>query len=215
MPGFRQGSPIGAVLEASTSKPLCAAPAVLLLCLAFGACAVSDPGTSTKDWDSFRDWIRVGQADWRMSRYGVDAGPEDTLAYLVSPERYGDFRLRLEFWVDDETNSGIFVRCIDPEQINPDTCYEINIWDNHPDQLSRTGSIVKLAPPIARVDTIGRWNTCEIEAAGNSIVATFNGKITARLQSDRARAGYIALQYAGKNQLRLRNLRIDSEWSEQ
>ena len=34
-------------------------------------------------------------------------------------ESYADFQIRVEFWADDEANSGIFIRCADPEKIRP------------------------------------------------------------------------------------------------
>ncbi len=173
------------------------------------ACAATNSVPSYLDDDAIAAWSRVGEADWQFTVDGVAAGPEDTTAYLVSNRTYDNFRLSLEFWVEDETNSGVFVRCSDPVKIDPDTCYEINIWDNHPNQRWRTGSIVTLAEPLEQVSSVGRWNRVEIEAIGDSIVAVFNGVTTARLRSDRSLAGHIALQYAGAQRLNFRNLRIE------
>ena len=37
--------------------------------------------------------------------------------FLVSKTAYADFQLRAEFWLEDKTNSGIFIRCTDPNSV--------------------------------------------------------------------------------------------------
>ena len=151
----------------------------------------------------------VGEAEWRFTDSVAEAGPDEKRTYLISRETYGDFKLYVEFWVGPETNSGVFVRCSNPVEVDPLNCFEINIRDEAPNQDYRTGSIVRVAKPTAHVDTVGRWNTAEIEMQGNSIVAVFNGVETARLENDeRAAEGHIALQFGGGELVRFRNLRI-------
>ena len=41
--------------------------------------------------------------------------------FLVSKEAYTDFQLRVEFWVDEDANSGIFIRCTIPDKIGTDS----------------------------------------------------------------------------------------------
>jgi hypothetical protein len=62
------------------------------------------------------------------------------------------------------TNSGVFIRCSNPQNISPATCYEVNIWDSRTVDNFRTGAIVDLAKPTAVVNTVGKWNTYEITA---------------------------------------------------
>lgn len=117
----------------------------------------------------------------------------------------------MEFWVEDDTNSGIFVRCKDASQvegINSDDCYEVNIWDNHSNQDFRTGSIVKHVVPAAHIDSIGRWSEYDIVVSGSSMTVVLNGVETARFADARLGAGLIAIQYAGSGRLKFRNLRI-------
>ncbi len=102
----------------------------------------------------------------------------------------------------------MFVRCQDPGNIGPDSCYEINIWDAHANQDFRTGAIVMHGPPLAIVDTAGQWNTLVIEADGESIVAKFNGTTTAKLAGAEVLSGYIALQFGEGGDLKFRNLEI-------
>jgi len=165
------------------------------------------------------DWRQIGAPVWEFSDTGVTAGPlaaadsQADTGYLVSTSSYDNFHLSIEFWVDDDTNSGIFLRCgeiTELSDINPDRCYEVNIWDNHPNQDFRTGSIVALAKPAVKVDTLGRWNRYDIIADGATISVSLNGTQTVSLENDRSASGLIALQYAGKYGLTFRKLVI--EW---
>ena len=163
----------------------------------------------------FRAWRATGDIPWRMQGTTAEAGPYkkagfDEMGFLISPQSRRDFRLSVEFWIDADTNSGILIRCGDVERITPTSCYEINIWDEHPNPDARTGAIVMQAKPLAHVDTAGRWNTCVIEAVGGNVTATVDGVLTARLTGAKLRAGYIALQHAGGGVVRFRNLIIES-----
>jgi hypothetical protein len=132
----------------------------------------------------------------------------------VSPGDYGDFTLSVEYWVEDATNSGVFVRCagIDViDDINPTDCYEVNIFDSHPDQRWRTGAIVTRVAPLAHVDTLARWTRLEISARGRRLEVRVDGTLTAVLDDAVERAGPVALQYAGQGLLRFRRLAIERE----
>lgn len=156
-------------------------------------------------------WRRFGAPVWRFAEGDTAAGPDEETGFLVSRTAYDNFRLNVEFWIEDNTNSGVFIRCADPVELadlNPDNCYEVNIWDNHPNQDFRTGSIVKLATPDAHIDTLGKWNRFAIVATDQTIEVTLNDVVVVSLVGDRAASGYIALQYAGKAALQFRNLQV-------
>jgi hypothetical protein len=155
-------------------------------------------------------WQKVGDNPWRFTDAGANAGPAEAMGYLVSNDDYEDFSLSVEYWVEDNTNSGIFVRCMDRQEIGPGSCYEINIWDSHPNQASRTGSIVEFLEPLVHVDTLERWVRVEVEAIGSRIRASFDGQLTAELVDERSSSGVIALQYGGTGTLKFRNLNIES-----
>ncbi len=156
-------------------------------------------------------WNPVGEDVWTHTNGGVAAGPGEAVGFLVSPSVYGDFRLSLEYWIEDDTNSGIYIRCSGDSEITPDTCYEINIWDSHPNQASRTGSIVTFVEPTAKIDGLERWVRVEVNAVGNRIEARFDGQVTAVLTSDRSLDGNVALQYAGTGILKFRNIVIEAQ----
>ena len=155
-------------------------------------------------------WQKVGDDPWRVTDDGVAAGPAEAVGFLVSNDTYADFKLSIEYWIEDDTNSGIFIRCADPQDIGSGNCYEINIWDSHPNQESRTGSIVTMAKPLAHVDTLERWVRIDIEASGGRVRARFDGELTADLANERSVSGVIALQYGGTGVLKFRKLVIEA-----
>ncbi len=166
----------------------------------------------SNNWQSLSteisDWNMIGDAKWETENNVLTASKEGGGGFAVTQERFGDFHLKLEFFPDAEVNSGIFVRCASEDQINEVTCYELNIWDDHVDQGKRTGAIVGRAKPLARVETVGKWNTYEIKAEGNRIQAWINGAKTADITDDSNKEGVIALQFFNAGQIQFRNLTI-------
>ena len=116
-------------------------------------------------------------------------------AFSCRRRSYSDLEIRVEFWVDEGANSGVYLRCQDPVKITDKTCYEANIFDKRPDQSGRTGAIVHVAKPLAVVDAGGKWNTYEITAKGPQLIVRLNGTLTAQAQDEKFTSGPIALQY--------------------
>ena len=143
-----------------------------------------------KDLNSFN---MVGNANWKLAEGIVEATSGS--GFLVSKETYGDFEIRVEFWVDEGANSGVYMRCQDATKITDTTCYEANIFDKRPDQSGRTGAIVHVAKPLAIVDAGGKWNTYEITAKGPQLTVRLNGTMTAQAEDTKFTSGPIALQY--------------------
>lgn len=125
----------------------------------------------------------------------------------MTNDRYRNFELELEFFPDSSINSGVFVRCMNKELSNID-CYEMNIWDLHPDQKSRTGAIVTRASPLAIVATLGQWNTYKIICRDNRIQTWINGIQVADLEDTDLIEGAIALQAAEVGTVKFRNVAL-------
>lgn len=162
------------------------------------------------DGHSLDGWRVEGAGQWSViDGVIVAAGSDD--GFLVSEREFGDFHLLAEFWVDATTNSGIFIRCKDRSRIHPETCYELNIYDEHPQQEARTGSIVMHAmPPMARVHTVGQWNTLEAMAKGAVIEVKINGITTAVLESADSTSGFVALQHWADGTVKYRKLELNA-----
>ena len=157
------------------------------------------------DGTNLDHWNTTGDANWRIVDAAVQADAGSGM--LVSGQSYGDFEIRLEFWADANSNSGVFIRCTYPAAISPDTCYEVNIFDTRPDQSGRTGAIVNIAPPLAVINTEGRWNTYEIRAEETHLVVKLNGVVTVDIHDGKFPAGHFTLQY-GAGGVKFRNVKI-------
>ena len=155
----------------------------------------SEAGWSTLlDGKSLDHWNKIGTANWRIED-GAAVADKDN-GFLVSKDTYGDFELKAEFWVDDDANSGIFIRCSDPNTITGKTAYEVNIWDRRPDPTYGTGAIVDVAKVSPMPKAAGKWNTYEITAKGSTFNVVLNGQKTVSDAHDSKFAkGHIALQH--------------------
>jgi len=197
-------------MKKHTSAALAAA-----LLAALGGCAGMGPGSGA-GWTSLVDgtrglenFRRVGEANWA----GVDGAIQATAggrepAYLVTHRSYRDFHLRAVFWASDDANSGIFMRCQDPNRITDESCYEANIFDQRPDPIYATGAIVKVAPvaqPFPRAG--GKWNTYEVTLRGDHLVVVLNGQKTVDARDRKFAEGPVALQW-GRGTIRWRKVDI-------
>jgi hypothetical protein len=155
------------------------------------------------------NWNRIGDADWRAADDAIvaDRKTGKAIGYLVSKAAYTDFSIHAEFWASEDANSGIFLRCADPLNIDAKTCYEVNIYDKRPDPSFGTGAIVDIASVSPMPKAGGRWNTYDITAKGTHLTVTLNGVRTADVNDSRLASGPIALQY-DVGTVKFRNVQI-------
>jgi hypothetical protein len=174
--------------------------------------AADDGWLMLLDGTSLTYWDIVGDANWHIDDGRAMADQSTAASFLVSKQAYSDFELELEFWVNSEANSGIFVRCEDPAAPSDTSCYEVNIFDTRPDQAYRTGSIVNLAAPEQFVYTGGQWNRFMITAQGSRLQVVLNGRDMVDVEDSRLTSGPIALQYgpvqSGTGVVRFRNVKL-------
>jgi hypothetical protein len=164
------------------------------------------------DGKNLENWNRIGDANWTLAD-GVVTADKGT-GFLVSKNSYGDFQLRAEFWVDDDANSGIFIRCSDPDKVTGANAYEVNIFDKRPDPSYGTGAIVNVAKVDPMPKAGGKWNVYDITAKGPEFTVVLNGQKTVDGAKDGKFAnGRIALQYGegtvkGKGVVKFRKVEI-------
>ena len=135
------------------------------------------------DGKNLDHWHGDGTATFKIEDGSIIAtdkkDPKAVAAYLVTKQTYKDFEIRAEFWVSDDANSGIFIRCTDPKKIGAKTCYEVNIFDQRPDPTYGTGAIVHFAEvdpmPQGRRQVEHLWRSPPRAA---KFTVTFNGKKT-------------------------------------
>jgi hypothetical protein len=185
---------------------------LLLLGLPVLGCMQQPGDPSASGWITLLDggsldhWTMLGNANWRLIDGAVQADKGN--GHLVSKNSYGDFQIRAEFWVDTPANSGIFMRCADPQKIGTATCYEVNINDDRPEQDYSTGAIVNVAKVSAPIPKAGgRWNTMEITAKGAQMSVMLNGVRTAEGRDSKFTNGRITIQYT-RGVVKFRKLQI-------
>src|SRR5512139_2894219 len=93
-----------------------------LVSLPISGCVQQARESSDSAWITLLDgtnldhWTKLGSANWQVLDGVVQADQGN--GYLVSKNSYTDLQILAEFWVDTPANSGIFVRCGDPQKIS-------------------------------------------------------------------------------------------------
>jgi hypothetical protein len=71
------------------------------------------------DGKNLDNWSPIGTATWKLEDGALVA--DNGNGFMVSKNDYKDFQLRVEFWIEDKTNSGVFIRCTDPNKVGGKT----------------------------------------------------------------------------------------------
>jgi hypothetical protein len=146
------------------------------------------------DGKNMSNFDQVGNANWHVAEGAIAADRGN--GYLVTKQSYDNFRLRAEFYNDEGTNSGVFIRCEDPQKPTAQSCYEVQINDGNANRDNATGAIVNAAKVERVPQTELKWNVIEIEAKGPQLNVSVNGERTASVQDTKHAGGRIGLQYA-------------------
>jgi hypothetical protein len=187
--------------EANMKRRYAIAAGLLVVGLGVFGCA-TEPAKG--DWVALFDgrnldhWYTVGTANWRIEDGAVvaDKLTGKATGFLVTKKFYKDFQLKAEFWASHDANSGIYMRCGNPEVLNDKICYEANIFDQRKDPAYGTGALVNVAKVAPMPKAGGKWNTYEITVQGKHIVLVLNGVKTIDVQDGKFTDGRIGLQYA-------------------
>jgi 3-keto-disaccharide hydrolase len=154
--------------------------------------------------DGMDNWSVSGRAaNWRAEGGAIQADKFNSegkvASVLVSKRSFKDFELRVEFWAGDDTNSGVYLRAPNPDQVNTASgAYEVQIWDKNPNPKYATGSLVNVAAVEPIYKAANKWNTFEIVAKGTQITVRMNGVVTASIQDAKnTQDGRLGLQFNG------------------
>jgi len=158
------------------------------------------------------NWNVTGGGNWHAEDGAIVADKTSTkgASVLVSKRSFKDFELYVEFWASTETNSGVYLRAMNPNDVRTATgAYEAQIWDTNPDPKYASGALVNVAavpvPPVYKVG--GKWNVYEIRAKGPEITLKLNGVQTVVANDGRFPEGRIGLQYNG-GPIKFRKVRV-------
>ena len=66
----------------------------------------------------------VGDANWSATDGTIQATEGSGASFLLTKESYSNYLLSVEFFVSEDANSGIYMRCQDPAAITDRSCYE-------------------------------------------------------------------------------------------
>ncbi len=151
--------------------------------------------------NGMENWNPTGSnANWRAAEGAIQADKSTGKgsSVLVSKKSFKDVELYVEFWAGDDTNSGIYLRVMNPNDVSTATgAYEVQIWDKNPNPAYSTGSLVNVAAVNPIYKAGGQWNTYEIYAKGPQITVKLNGVVTVSAQDSRFPEGRIGIQYNG------------------
>jgi hypothetical protein len=178
---------------------------LLIVALVVAGCAQYSPShgwiTLIDGETGMDNWNPTGSAaNWRAAEGSIQADKSTGKgsSVLVSKRSFKDFELHTEFWAADDTNSGIYIRVMNPTNVSTSTgAYEVQIWDKNPNPAYSTGSLVNVAEVKPIYKAGGRWNTCEIYAKGPEITVKLNGVVTVSARDGRFPEGRIGIQYNG------------------
>jgi hypothetical protein len=169
--------------------------ALMLTQYSRNAAAQADGGwTVLFDGKNLDNWSPIGTANWKLQDGLLVA--DNGNGFMVSKNDYADFDLRVEFWIEAKTNSGVFIRCTNPGDVTGKSAYEVNIWDTRPEQKYGTGAIVDVGAVDPMPHAADKWNNYEVIAKGDTFTVILNGQKTVdNAKSDKFAKGRIALQH--------------------
>lgn len=158
--------------------------------------------------DGLENFNVLGDANWTAEMASIRATEGNGASWLVSKQSYSDFELRVEFWASHDANSGVYMRCQNPERITDRDCYEANIFDQRPEAAYGTGAIVHVAPVSEPLPKAGdHWNVYKLIMNGDHLIVELNGQRTVNVRDDKLASGPFALQW-GRGELRFRKVQI-------
>jgi hypothetical protein len=130
----------------------------------------------TKDWkDLFSPDLAnsVAPGKWTMKDGVLVAGGGET---LWTADSYGDFVLDLEFKVEKEANSGVFLRSGDIKNVLK--ALEIQVHESADgSRYGMVGALYDACPPSkSAAKPVGEWNRFTITCKGPLVTLVFNGE---------------------------------------
>ncbi len=165
-------------------------------------------------------WLKVEGGEWTIedgvlvARNGINwtTNPEKSGSWLSSQKTFADFRLELQFMVNEGGNSGVFFHSA--REKNPAfTGYELQIYSDSKSAPTKTGpgSIYSVLAPLKNtMRPAGQWNTLTLTAVGKQVTAELNFIKIIDAELPRSQRGYIGLQnHDDKSEAKFRNIRIE------
>lgn len=152
----------------------------------------------------FSAWTIKGNANWHFEDALVVADQGSGL--LVSRINLSNFILEFDYWLTNNSQSSLFLRCLNPDVINPNTSYRIDL-STHTYSSVDQDSFVNI-PKLANQNIYNRWNTIKISFINNQFNLFFNNNLMIEnLINNQFASGPLAIGFRN-GVLKLRNFKI-------
>ncbi len=153
-------------------------------------------------------WTQTGNANWQVSSNQLLANQGSGL--LISKLTAPDYQIDFDYWVTDNSQAVIFIRCTNKDVINTDTAYQISLFNR--DNSQGAGSIATLNNVAATI-VANQWNHMQISVIGSQISVTLNGVNSQVTDTRFGSGGRVAINYqAGELRLKNFNITIPGRW---
>ena len=120
-------------------------------------------------------WNQIGNANWQIRREELVAN--QGVGMLLGKFPFADFNFQIDYWVGQGSQVSLFIHCLNPNVINRNTAYQVNLSDVPIDGYG-AGSLVGtlMAPPIA---TANQWNHIALKGRQDKLTIVLNGTVIA------------------------------------
>ena len=170
------------------------------------------------DGETTFGWRAASEANWSV-KDGIISVSEGDQGLLRTTSQFDDFELKLQFKIEADTNSGVFIRTSPKPKDPAGDCFEINLASKKVSPFP-TGTLVKRksGDDVSEGESgwFDRWHDMHIKADGDSIIVLVDGKETTNYADPKGNKalgrGYIGLQLnsglAQFKSIRLRPLNV-------
>ena len=153
------------------------------------------------------NWTKMGgSADYKFND-GVITGfskLKTPNTFLTTKDRYADFVLEYEVYLDNQMNSGVQIRSNSDPNYRDGVVYGYQVEIDPSDRRFSAGIYdeqrrmwlypISRNPKAKYTFKVGDWNTFHVEAIGSSLNVWLNGIHCTRLVDDQTAEGFIGLQ---------------------
>lgn len=192
----------------------------LLVILSIILISASEPNAGFKRIFNGRDltgWTIHGTEKWYVENRELvcESGPDKQYGYLSTNKKYKNFILKLQFKLEANGNSGVFIRSdIEGTKISG-WQVEVAPADHHTGGIYESygrGWMIKPSPEKEKVLKPNDWNDMRIEVVGDKVTTFLNDQQMVQLEDEKIGQanGFIALQIhdGGGIKVRWKNIRI-------
>ena len=192
----------------------------LLVILSIFLISATDPNAGFKRIFNGRDltgWTIHGTEKWYVENRELvcESGPDKQYGYLSTNKKYKNFILQLQFKLEANGNSGVFIRSdIEGTKISG-WQVEVAPADHHTGGIYESygrGWMIKPSAEKEKVLKPNDWNDMRIEVVGDKVTTFLNGQQMVQLEDEKIGQanGFNALQIhdGGGIKVRWKNIRI-------